>query len=205
MANSRRAWGVRSTRFWPAASHPMRCVQGRLSFSCSHASQWRTGCTLKRRALGPCFWRSAAVSRCLSCGTPMSTGAKYTRRSARRAKRNASTPSGSSVSWRGSPPSAGSSQTCMRFSASSSGFTSFGCRFDRKPSAPSWRKHAALSLVSPRVSCTAVPPSVGTFHRSLTYFAPSRSRRSTLTASHLPSGDAAIAPTRLRAMCCSTV
>ena len=205
IANSRRACGVRSTRLPPAASQAMTCVQGRSPFSCSHASQWRTGCALKRRALGPCFARSDTASRCFSCATPSSTGAKYTNRSARRAKRNASTPSGSSVSWRGSPPSAGSSHTCMRFSASSSGLTSFGWRLERKPRAPSWRKHGALSLESPRVSCTAGPPSVGSFHKSLTYFAPSRSSRSTLTASHVPSGDAAIAPTRLRAICCSTV
>ena len=65
---------------------------------------------------------------------------------------NDSTPSGSSVSCCGSPPSAGRIHTCIRFSASSSGLTSFGCRFDRKPSAPSWRKQGAVSLLSPRVS-----------------------------------------------------
>ncbi len=95
--------------------------------------------------------------------------------------------------------------TCERFSASSSGLSSLGLRFDRKPSAPSWRKHGAVSLLSPRVSCTAALPSVGRRHRSETYLAPSWSRRCTTTASQLPSGDGAKDDTRLSLICCSTV
>ena len=80
----------------------------------------------------------------------------------------------------------------MRLSASSSGLTSVGCRLDRKPSAPSWRKQGAASLLSPRVSWVGAEPSVGTFHRSETYLTPSRSSRCTATASHVPSGEGAI-------------
>ena len=205
MSNSPRASGVRSARSWPAAVHSSRCVLARWASSCSQWSQWRTGCLRKVRALVPFLVRSAAVSRCLSCATPASTGANNTMRSAFAAKRNASTPSGSSVSCCGSPPAVGSSHTCMRLSASSSGLTSFGWRFERKPSAPSWRKQGAASLLSPRVSWIAALPSVGTFHRSETNLTPSRSRRCTATASQRPSGDAAMLPTRRRRMWSSTV
>ena len=202
---SRFASGVRSIRFFPSGEYAITCVFAMLSFSCSQWSQCRTGWLRKCRALEPFLSRSLAVSRCLSWSTPSSTEASTISRSAFFANLKLSTPSGSSVSCCGSPPAAGNSQTCVRLSASSSGFTSFGSRFDRNASAPSRRKLGAVSLLSPRVNCVASLPSVGTFQMSDAYLAPSRSSRCTATASHAPSGDGAMADTRFSAMCCSTV
>ena len=53
-----------------------------------------------------------------------------------------------------------------------------------------------VSRESPRVNCTGGEPSNGSFQISLTYFAPSRSSRSTATANPVPSGEAAIEVTR---------
>ena len=83
------------------------------------------------------------------------------------------------VSCCGSPPPAGSTHTCIRFSVSSSGLRSLGWRFDKKPKAPSWWKQGVVSCVSLCVSCVGGAPSVGTFQRSLTYLVPSQSSRCT--------------------------